>query len=243
MNTGNPLSLIGPIALLTPLLVAVIVALVARRESVPIPRAPLALLASATAASLFVFFIRPSGWFVLIAALALLVAGTLPALGAIERRAAERSRHEALERTAGLAPRAAGSYVGTWSRFALSLAVLSLLTWIGVRIASGEGATFTFLFGGAGLVFFSLYEVWLRDEVSGVRAPDEADRRRRVRAVFVAQTLLTTSFLVMAGLSTFPWPGHSVLGAAAALLGSAGSALALSTGIQKRYLELRQADR
>jgi hypothetical protein len=153
---------------------------------------------------------------------------------ALERAARERLVAEPL-RTAGLVPRTVGTYVPLWARGATVAAGLALLGW-GSTSAAASPQLITFTFAFAGLTFFGLYEVWMRQEVLSVRAESEEERRVRVRGIFGAQTLLTLSFLLLAGLSAGDRPTFLVLSAVASLIGAAGCALALSTGIQERYL-------
>jgi hypothetical protein len=103
----------------------------------------------------------------------------------------------------------------------------------------------------AGTVFLLLYGAWLRDEsreAQPLEASPRADiealdrRQRRTRAIFVAQLVLVAVFfasaLVLSNWSNpigFPMGVLSLL--AAGLVGVLGCALAMSSGVGRRYLE------
>jgi hypothetical protein len=234
----NPILVVGPLALLIPLLVTLIVWGVARREGTRATMGRLALLVAATAAALGGFFFVREGWFVFPASLTLFAFFAVPVLSGLEAKVAAEAVVEPV-RSAGLTPRSVRSYVSAGARAIAWLLALNALAWAIWRIAAGAPSLLTGGFMFAGVTFFGLYEAWMREEVLSVRAADD-ERRVRVRAIFFAQATLTIAFFVLAGLSAGAVPGRIVLAVVAAMLGSAGCAFAMSTGIQKRYVEARR---
>ena len=97
---------------------------------------------------------------------------------------------------------------------------------------------------------------WIREEVRGPRAlsgtPDDGERKsmeasihRRVRAIFALQTLLAAFFSIMA-LFVFELDWRSIAsdivivlgGIASAVIGVVGCALAISSRINERWLNV-----
>jgi hypothetical protein len=90
---------------------------------------------------------------------------------------------------------------------------------------------------GVALVFFVLYEIWMWQEVFGVRSEAMRDMKRRVRTIFAAQVVLTLSFFAGAALLVQRGTFLPVV-VVTTSIGMAGCAFALSTGVQKRHLEV-----
>jgi hypothetical protein len=236
------MNIIGPIAVSIPLFVTLLVCAVARREGTRLPGARLMVLAVATVAAIIALRFIAFPGFVPILSIAMFILFAIPVTRSLEKDAIEHVPEEEV-RTAGLTPRSVHDSIPIWLRSAMLMAEACALLWVAMRAAAGHPILFTAVFAGAAIVFFGLYESWMRDEVFSVRAKSNADRTSRVRAVFAAQSLLTLSFLLMAALSAGPWPGLLPLAIVAAIVGSTGCAFALSTGIQQRYLQAWTAER
>jgi len=230
------MTIVGAVALCIPLLVTAVICVIARREGSALPATALIRLCIGTGAALVVWRFVPHP--VAIIALSLAVFGLLviPVTRAIERSV--RKGIVDSVRSADLAPRSVGMYLPLAARTGLMMTGLGLLVCVTARAISARPTLMTIGFTFAAITFFGLYESWIRQEVFSVRARDDADRRSRVRAIFVAQCILTLSFLLLAILTVSSWPGLITLGAIAGVLGGIGCGLALSTGIQRRYLEV-----
>lgn len=237
MSFHDPLTVVGPIALALPLLVTFVMCVVAHRGRSTLPAGALLRLLIATIAAIVasLFFPHPIG--IVLTTATLFCVFALPVMRALERSVIDRMTPDPV-RSALLLPRLVGTYVPLWARRASIVAGLAGLCWVTARAATAArplmmAIGFTF----AAVTFFALYEIWLRQEVFSVRATDDGDRRRRVRAIFAAQTILTLSFLIMAGLSAGTWPGLVPLGVIGGITGGLGCAFALSTGVEERYLQ------
>ena len=226
------MTVVAPLVFTIPLIVILVACEVARREGTPIPWRRVLVLAVATIAAVAAspLLRHPAS---LVVTFVILFAGFgFPVTQAIEKAAKARLTEPAV-RTASLVPRRVSMYVPLPLRVVSIAATLAACAWVAMR-ATPAIMLVGYAFGG--LTFFGLYEVWMRQEVAGVRARDEDDRRQRVRAIFAAQTVLTLSFLSMAALSAGNWPGLLPLAVMGGIIGSIGCALALSTDIQQRYL-------
>lgn len=232
------MTVIRTLVLLVPMMTAAIVAAVARREDgTPVAWRKGIPLLLATAAALVLSFAIPLNLIGALIGFAVLFPLTFPVMTAMEAPVD-------LEcvRTASLEPRRVRDYLPIPLRAAMAMAALGALAWVIDAAQTSEPRRMLFTFTAVALTFFLLYETWLRQEIFEVRARDERDRRRRVRTIFAAQTVLTISFLILAALSI-----HRELrvpiAVAATLIGVPGCALALSTGVQQRYLERVKAAR
>lgn len=235
MNSSEPLSVVGPIALLIPLLVTVVVCAIARREGTALPAGALLRLSIATLGTVVLWRFVAHPAVILGGSAVLFCFLAIPVMRALERVVIERISEEPV-RTALLVPRNVGSYLPMWGRSAVIVAALTLLGSVAARGLAGRPSLLTIGLTFAALTFFGLYETWIRQEVFSVCAKSDAERRTRVRAIFSAQTTLTLSFLFIAALSAGAWPGAVPLGAIAGIVGAIGCAFAMSTGIQERYL-------
>jgi hypothetical protein len=101
------------------------------------------------------------------------------------------------------------------------------------------------VFAGAAIVFVVLYDVWIRELVTGpvlAGAPPEAEHRarlRRVRALFAGQVLLSVACLCVAhGLLSLDFETHELAASAlsifGAVVGFAGCAVALALPLTRR---------
>ena len=215
---------------------AVVVAAARQEDGTAIPFRTAMPLIAATAIALAISVVIPLSFLVAIVAFVLLFALAIRVMQAIER-AALAEIVESPVRTATLEPRHVVNYLPLAWRVADVVVTLACLGWV-IEVARTSSPRFMlFAYSGIGITFYLLYEAWIRQEVFEVRAREEKDRRRRVRFIFVAQIILTISFLALAALSLRAEPGRVALGVAATLIGTPGCALALSTGVQRRYLE------
>lgn len=227
---------IRAIVVVLPLLVTLVICGVARREGVPLPVPRLLALIAMTLLGAGASLLLPQLIVSVTTFAVLFVSLAVPVMRALEQSAREQLHQDEI-RTASLLPRHLGTYVPLWIRLTGVAFVLALLAWVVLRAATSSSPVFMLCgFAIAALTFFGLYESWMRQEVFSVRARDEDDRQRRVRAVFAAQIFLALVFLLMAGLSVGSWPGLPALGVTAAIIGGTGCAFALSTAIQERYL-------
>lgn len=243
MTFQEPLTVIGPIAIALPLLVTLVLCVVARREGSSLPAGALLRLVAATIAAVVASVFVPHPIAIVAMTAALFCVFALPVMRILERSASDRLTADPV-RSALLLPRRLEMYVPLWTRSASFVTSLALLYWVIVRAATAAGPrTMAIGFTFAALTFFALYEIWMRQEIFSVRATDDDDRRRRVRAIFGAQAILLLSFLIMAGLSAGAWPGLIPLGVIGGIAGGLGCAFALSTGIQERYLQAWSARR
>lgn len=226
---------ITTLVVLLPLLLTAVICAVALMEHRQLPTRRLVALLGATIIAIPAPFLLARPVVAAVAVFAILFcAFVIPVTRALEK-SARTKRPEV--RTAPLVPRHLSMYLPGWMRAANLIANLAVLLWFLLRARVATSPLLMPLgFAFAGVTFYLLYETWLRQEVFSVRAANEAERRQRVRFVFGAQAVLTLAFLLMAGLSTGQWPGPIVIGVIAGVIGGVGCALALSTGIQERYL-------
>lgn len=188
------------------------------------------------------------------AAFAVLSVFGMWALGEIDSASGPARDVAAAERTASLRPRRLSHYLPLSARlvpFIVTALGLLALAWRIDDVPSDRLLMrFTFILSAP--VFLWLYEVWMRNEISGQasvgddRIADEG-RRRRVRQILFVEIIL------VAGLTGV---GHTLLGLdwiqqsvqvtvgtiTGALLGVAGCALALSSDVtRRRYREAESA--
>lgn len=192
--------------------------------------------------------------------LLLFVFFALPAMQKVERALLAAARDRAAKedvrfRSASLAQRRVATHLPTWLHVAPALLGSGILLASGIRFSRTvpeAGGWMPIALGGIALVFFLLYEVWLRSEALGPLAgsppPGDAEkaRGRRVRRVFLFQTVLALLFSALSlAASGVRWqspegrPLALALGAIAGIVGTAGCALALSSNLQDRSLRLR----
>lgn len=188
-----------------------------------------------------------------------------PLLGKIDK-AARASVQEQIAggdsqyRAASLRPRKLSNYLPLPLRVpGMLICVITLAYLIGqISVASpGLRLTMPIGYGAIAVIFFFLYEVWIRGEALGAQAlgsgntsgptAEEAEwtRRRRVRQIFFLQITLTLFFSMMALVAIgIRWesPTGSTIGAltavAGVLVGGVGCAFALSSDMGDRYLRL-----
>jgi len=181
------------------------------------------------------------------AAFAVLAVFGMRALGAIDTASGPARDVPAAERTASLRPRRLGQYVPLPLRlvpFVVTATGLLALAWRFDDVPSNRMLMrLTFILSAP--VFLWLYEVWMRNEISGQASVGDDERladdrrRRRVRQILIAEIIL------IAGLTGV---GHMLLGLdwiqqsvqvtvgtiTGALLGVTGCALALSSDLSRR---------
>jgi hypothetical protein len=216
-----------------PLFVVAIVSLAARREhrvSMPFPSLLAFVTVLAWVAAAFVpVSLLAAGAFSLVLFFTL----GMRALARIERvsRAALPASVTG-ERSASLIVRGVGDHLPLALRVAafVLLACAALVFTTQVRIAHVP-LLLPVAYAAVSVVFFTLYEIWMRDEALAEHA------RRAVRSVFAAQCVLSASFIVLAFVALRTGP-TAALAVTSALIGFTGCALAISSGVRARYLRL-----
>lgn len=192
--------------------------------------------------------------------LLLFVFFAIPAMQELERALLAAARDRAAKegvrfRSASLAPRRVATHLPTWIHATPIILGSGILIASGIRIlrtVSVAGGWMPIALGGIALVFFLLYEIWLRSEALGPSAgslpqgQEENARAQRVRRVFFFQTVLILLFSALSlAASDIRWqsaegrPLALALGLVAGIVGTAGCALALSSNLQDRSLRLR----
>jgi hypothetical protein len=212
----------------------------------PLLHATLAAILVAGAAA--VWLPAPSRWMVAVDILMflLLAALALRALGEIERVSLPAREVASTKRMAPLTPRRIGDYL-PWSRRMLAPGValigLALLVARLTDAPAGRRALAPIGFALAALVFLWLYEVWLRQLVTGPFVPNVTEleplRRRLVHLVFYIELALVTVLLGAAhALLDLDWTIYGVWAAGitltAALAGVVGCAFAVSSELAYR---------
>ena len=188
-------------------------------------------------------------------------APTLGKVSAAARRSvADPARGTRSRRCASLKPRRISDHL-PWPILSLPFLLCgTTLVLLGMRIYAAAGQErrifLPSLLACVALGFVLLYAAWIREEVRGPRAlSGEADEReqsdldsavhRRVRAIFALQTLLAAFFSIMA-LFVFELDWRSIAsgalivlgGIASAVIGVIGCALAISSKINERWLNV-----
>jgi hypothetical protein len=192
----------------------------------------------------------PSIWMgvVDLAVFALLAAPGLKALGAIDDVSKLARQAEASVREASLRPRRLRDYLPvTWHGLLLlgQGAGLALFAWRLMLPAPDRRLLVPMAFALGAPVFSWLYEVWMRDLVSGgqvVSGDVELTRRRRIRQVFAAEAALAIVCLGVAhALLNLNWTENAawggVLAVAGAVVGVAGCGLAIASDLARRRYE------
>ena len=149
-------------------------------------------------------------------------------------------------REASLSPRRLTDYVSLPLRLVPFVTTAVGVVAFAVRAALPAGPRQLFVpvvFAGGAIVFLWLYEVWIRQLVSGPvivgsELDDEA-RRRSIRRVVTMETILTATSLAVANfLLNLDWRTDEGTGTAVlfigALIGIVGCALALASGLGRR---------
>jgi hypothetical protein len=178
----------------------------------------------------------------------LAIAG-LRALGAIDEASRPAREGTAPVREASLKPRRLGDYVSPAWRGALILAqttALGFFAWRLFQPASDRRLLVPVIFALAAPVFTWLYEVWMRELAAGgdVTTGDaDAQRRRRIRQVFVMEVVLAATCLAVGhGLLDLDWNRHAAWGTGLSLAGACagvvGCALAVSSELGRRKYQL-----
>ncbi len=177
--------------------------------------------------------------------LVLAVAG-LRVLGAVHEASRPAREVATNTRSASLRPRRLNDHVRViWRLVPVTITVASLATFAWRLSVPGPDRRLLLpaAFALAAPVFIWLYEVWMREEVSGGSADGdpsrEASRLTKVRLIFAAELTLVL-WLTLAGHALLdldwaaprPWAGVVVV--TSAVLGIAGCALAVSSDLARR---------
>ena len=181
------------------------------------------------------------------AAFALLAVFGMRALAAIDTASRPARDVPVAERTASLQPRRLGQYVPLPLRlvpFAVTAMGLLALVWrIGDAASDRLVMPVTFILSAP--VFLWLYEVWMRNEISGQasvggdeRTADDR-RRRRIRQILLVEVILVAGLMVVGhALLGLDWSQQGVavsMGViTGSLLGVIGCALALASDLNRR---------
>jgi hypothetical protein len=189
----------------------------------------------------------PSLWMGLfdLAVFGILAGVGLKALGAVEAISRPAREATAAVREASLRPRRLRDYVPAAWRVLLFSSQGAALAWFAWRLAlpgADRRLLVPVMFALGAPVFTWLYEVWMRDLVARghVATGDvEAQRRRRIRAVFVMEIVLAATCLgVGHALLDLDWDHQAAWGAglslAGAVVGVLGCALCVSSGLAVR---------
>ena len=176
--------------------------------------------------------------------------GVLAAVGLKSLGAIDEASHPAREATtavreASLRPRRLSDYLPAAWRGSLifaEAAALGFFIWRLTPPGPDRRMFVPIMFAGAAVVFTWLYEVWMRELVTGgdVTTGDaDALRRRRIRQVFAMEVVLAVTCLgVGHGLLDLNLDRHGALGAglslAGACVGVVGCALAVASGLARR---------
>ena len=181
------------------------------------------------------------------AAFAVLSVFGMRALGAIDTASRPARDVQVAERTASLRPRRLGQYVPLPLRlppFILTAMGLLALAWrIGDVPSDRLLMRVTFILSAP--VFLWLYEVWMRNEISGQASVGDDERlaeerrRRRVRQILIVEMILVTGLMgvghTLLGLDWIQQSIQVTVGTiTGALLGVTGCALALSSDLSRR---------
>lgn len=172
----------------------------------------------------------------------------LRGLGAIDNLSRPAREAGTSVREASLRPRRLGDYVPVAWHGAVLLgqaAAVAVFAWRLVLPASDRRPWVPILFALAAPVFTWLYEVWMRDLVSGghvVGGDVESNRRRRIRQVFAAEAVLAVVCLAVAhALLNLDWIRNAAWGTGLSLIGAVvgvvGCALAVSSDLARRRYE------
>ncbi len=231
------------------------VALAVARTHAPFPTPPgvyrlgVLTIVACVAATAAAFFLPPPS--VVVAAIDLLCFAAMAtlglfALGDISEASRPAREIAAATRTASLRPRRLKDYVPVLWRLlppTITSAGLALLAWRLSLPGPDRRLLVPVTLVLAAPVFLWLYEVWMREEVSGGSvedAPSRATSRiRKVRLIFAAELTLVVS-LNLAGhaLLDLDWsappPWAAFVLAASAAIGIAGCALAVSSELARR---------
>jgi hypothetical protein len=210
----------------------------------------LTLVAVAVACVLALTLPAPSIWMGAfdLAVFAVLAAVGLKALGAIDDISRPAREAGAPVREASLRPRRLSDYVPvTWHGLLLlgQGAALAVFAWRLFLPAPDRRLWVPVMFALAAPVFTWLYEVWMRDLVSGghvVGGDVELNRRRRIRQVFAVEATLAIVCLSIAhALLNLNWVQDGAwatgLSLAGAVVGVVGCALAVSSELARRRYE------
>lgn len=171
---------------------------------------------------------------------------SLRALGDVHEASRPAREVAATTRSASLRPRRLNDHVPLIWRLVpltITIASLALFAWRLSLPGPDRRLLLPAAFALAAPVFVWLYEVWMREEVSGGSVVDvpsrEASRLTKVRFIFAAELTLVL-WLTLAGHALFDldwsaprrWAGFVVV--ASAVLGIAGCALAVSSDLARR---------
>ena len=179
-------------------------------------------------------------------AFAILAAFGMKVLGDIDVASRPARVLAASTREASLAPRRLTDYVPLPLRVVPFILTAAGLATFAARVATPAGPRQLLVpavFAGAAAVFVWLYEVWIRDLVSGPAVAgspgDDDGRRRRIRRVLATETVLTATCLVVANvLLDVDWKTDAGAGSATLFAGAIvaiiGCALALASGLARR---------
>jgi len=195
---------------------------------------------------------RPSPWIfgIDLPAFGLLAAFAFPALTAIDRDSRAQRIVEVTERTASLTPRRASDHLPwTWRGCFYAIGGIGL-TWFVVRLmepVTGRLELVPSVFAFAALMFFWLYETWIKQVVTGPRVADDSSvtKSQLARRIFVVELVLVGVSLTVAHvLLDIDWTVHSSIASAFSLaggfIGIAGCAVALSSAlIGRRYAAVK----
>lgn len=179
-------------------------------------------------------------------AFAVLAVFAMKALGDIDIASRPARMLASATREASLAPRRLRDYVSLPLRVTPFILTAAGLATFVARLATPAGPRqllVPVMFAGAAAVFLWLYEVWIRDLLSGPAVAgspgDDEGRRRRIRRVLGIETVLTGTCLVVANvLVNVDWETDAGAGSATlfagALVAIVGCALALASGLERR---------
>jgi UDP-N-acetylmuramyl pentapeptide phosphotransferase/UDP-N-acetylglucosamine-1-phosphate transferase len=210
----------------------------------------LTIVAAAVVCIVAALLPAPSIWMGVfdLALFAVLAAVGLKALGAIDEISRPAREASASVREASLRPRRLNDYVSvTWHGLLLlgQGAALAVFAWRLLMPVPDRRPWVPVMFALAAPVFTWLYEVWMRDLVSGghVAGGDvESIRRRRIRLVFAAEAALAIVCLAVGhALLNLNWDQQTGWGTglslAGAVVGIAGCALAVASDLARRRYE------
>jgi hypothetical protein len=242
------------LAVCTPWLVASIIRRVATTDAGAPPSVHsmklLHVLTTAVAVTVSVatLLLAPSRWMFVIVGIGFAATAVvaLRVLGEIDDLTRPVRHLKVAARAASLRPRRASEYLPwSWRLLAAATAILGAAAFI-VRASSaveGRRMFVPIMFAAAALVFSWLYEVWGYQVITGpIVAGEGSDLRRVVRRIFAMELLLVVTCLAAAHtLLDLNWVANGALGAAISLAGAvvgvAGCALALSSGLVGRRYE------
>ena len=210
----------------------------------------LTIVAVAAASVLALVLPAPSIWMGAVdLALFVVLAGVgLKALGAIDDASRPAREAGTPVREASLRPRRLSDYVPVFWHGVLLLgqgAALAVFTWRLLTPFADRRLLVPVMFAAGSAVFTWLYEVWMRDLVSGahvVGGDIELNRRLRIRLVFAAEATLAVMCLGVAhALLNLNWVQDAAWGTglaiAGAVVGVVGCALAVSSELARRRYE------